>query len=49
VGGSGFFGHEITRQARLTGEQVVATFHSHALPIAGVEWRTLDITRLDPP
>jgi dTDP-4-dehydrorhamnose reductase len=47
VGGSGFLGQEITRQARLAGDRVVATFHSHALPIAGVDWRTLDIRRRD--
>lgn len=47
VGGSGFLGQEITRQARLAGNQVVATFHSHALPIADVDWRPLDIRDRD--
>ncbi len=47
VGGSGFLGQEVTRQARLAGDRVVATFHSHALPIAGVDWRALDIRRRD--
>jgi dTDP-4-dehydrorhamnose reductase len=47
VGGSGFLGQEITRQARLVGDRVVATFHRHALPIAGVDWRRLDIRGRD--
>ncbi|MEJ3749066.1 sugar nucleotide-binding protein [Actinomycetes bacterium KLBMP 9797] len=47
VGGSGFLGQEITHQARLAGNRVVATFHSHALPIAGLDWRALDIRHRD--
>jgi dTDP-4-dehydrorhamnose reductase len=47
VGGSGFLGQEVLRQARLAGTRVVATFHSHASPIAGVDWRALDIRRRD--
>lgn len=47
VGGSGFLGQEITRQARLVGDRVVATFHRHALPVAGVDWRRLDIRGRD--
>jgi dTDP-4-dehydrorhamnose reductase len=47
VGGSGFLGQEVARQARLAGDRVVATFHSHPLPIAGVDWRRLDIRRRD--
>jgi dTDP-4-dehydrorhamnose reductase len=47
VGGSGFLGQEVTRQARLAGNHVVATFHSHAAPIAGADWRRLDIRRRD--
>jgi len=47
VGGSGFLGQEVTRQARLAGDRVMATFHSHALPIAGIDWRPLDIRHRD--
>jgi dTDP-4-dehydrorhamnose reductase len=47
VGGSGFLGQEVIRQARLAGDRVVASFHRHALPIAGVDWRALDIRRRD--
>ncbi len=47
MGGSGFLGQEITRQARLAGDRVVATFHSHAPLTAGVDWRALDIRRRD--
>jgi NAD(P)-dependent dehydrogenase (short-subunit alcohol dehydrogenase family) len=45
VGASGFLGHEITRQAWLAGHRVVATFHRLAAPLAGVDWRALDIRR----
>jgi dTDP-4-dehydrorhamnose reductase len=47
VGGSGFLGREVTRQARLVGDPVMATFHSHTLSIAGVDWLPLDIRRRD--
>jgi dTDP-4-dehydrorhamnose reductase len=47
VGGSGFLGQEVTRQARIAGTRVVATFHSHALPIAAVDWQALDIRHRD--
>ncbi len=47
VGGSGFLGQEIARQAWRAGDRVVATFRSRALPIAGVDWRMLDIRRRD--
>lgn len=47
IGGSGFLGQEVTRQARLAGAGVGATFHSHALAIAGVDWRAVDIRRRD--
>jgi dTDP-4-dehydrorhamnose reductase len=43
VGGSGFLGMEITRQARRAGHPVVATFHSQVPSEQGVDWRTLDI------
>jgi dTDP-4-dehydrorhamnose reductase len=43
VGGSGFLGLEIVRQARLGGHSVAATFHSRVPAVAGVDWRTLDI------
>ena len=45
VGGSGFLGREVTRQARRAGTRVVATFHGHATATAGVDWRALDIRR----
>jgi len=45
VGGSGFLGQEVTRLARLAGDRVVTTFHTRAAPIAGVDWRPLDIRR----
>ena len=47
VGGSGFLGREVIRQARVAGMRVAATFHSHALPIAGVDWQALDIRHRD--
>lgn len=47
VGGIGFLGQEVTWQARRTGARVVATFHRRALPIAGVDWRALDIRHRD--
>jgi dTDP-4-dehydrorhamnose reductase len=47
VGGSGFLGREVTRQARIAGTRVVATFHRRPLPIAGVDWRALDIRDRD--
>jgi dTDP-4-dehydrorhamnose reductase len=47
VGGSDFLGQEVTRQARLAGNRVVATFHSHAPPTTGIDWRRLDIRRRD--
>lgn len=45
VGGSGFLGQEVARQARRAGKRVTATFHSRALAIGGVDWRPLDIRR----
>jgi dTDP-4-dehydrorhamnose reductase len=47
VGGSGFLGRTVTRQARLAGHRVIATFHANAQKAAGVEWRMLDIRRRD--
>jgi dTDP-4-dehydrorhamnose reductase len=47
VGGSGFLGREVIRQARLAGDRVVATYHSQPLPVAGVDWQALDIRRRD--
>ncbi|BCB82243.1 hypothetical protein GCM10022251_46720 [Phytohabitans flavus] len=43
VGGSGLLGRELTRQGRLAGHRVVATFHRGAPAVAGVDWRHLDI------
>ena len=47
VGGSGFLGQELTRQATAAGHRVVATYHHRAAPISGVDWRPLDIRRRD--
>jgi dTDP-4-dehydrorhamnose reductase len=47
VGGSGFLGLRITRQARLAGHRVVATCHASAPPAIDVDWRTLDIRNRD--
>jgi dTDP-4-dehydrorhamnose reductase len=47
VGGSGFLGLEITRQARLAGHSVTATFHSRVPAVADVDWRNLDIRHRD--
>lgn len=47
VGGSGFLGREITRQAVVAGEHVVATFHSGVASNRGVDWRAVDIRRRD--
>ncbi len=47
VGGSGFLGLEITRQAQLAGHSVTATFHTRVPSISGVGWRMLDIRHRD--
>ncbi|MFC4069003.1 sugar nucleotide-binding protein [Actinoplanes subglobosus] len=47
VGGSGFLGLELTRQARRAGHSVAATFHSRVPDVADVDWRSLDIRRRD--
>ncbi|WP_203840958.1 SDR family oxidoreductase [Winogradskya humida] len=43
VGGSGFLGREVARQAQLAGDRVTASFHSGPREIPGVEWHGLDI------
>ncbi|HEY5456244.1 MAG TPA: sugar nucleotide-binding protein [Acidothermaceae bacterium] len=47
VGGSGFLGLEITRQAQLASHNVLATFHKRAPTVSGVAWRMVDIRRRD--
>jgi hypothetical protein len=37
IGGSGFLGPRITRQAQLAGHSVTATFGTHVQPITGME------------
>ena len=43
IGGSGFLGLRVTRQAQLAGHNVVATFHTSVPPVPGADWRKLDI------
>jgi dTDP-4-dehydrorhamnose reductase len=45
IGGSGFLGRQITRQARLAGHRVIATSHESVPRTVGVDWRVLDIRR----
>ncbi len=47
VGGSGFLGLEITRQARRSGLNVAATFHNRVPAVADVNWKNLDIRHRD--
>ena len=47
IGGSGFLGRRVTRQAQLAGHRVTATFHANAPKTTGVDWRRLDIRRRD--
>jgi dTDP-4-dehydrorhamnose reductase len=47
IGGSGFLGRAVTRQALLAGHRVVATCHAHVPPADDVDWRTVDIRRRD--
>lgn len=47
IGGSGFLGLRITRQAQLAGHSVMATFHASDPPAADADWRKLDIRRRD--
>jgi dTDP-4-dehydrorhamnose reductase len=43
IGGSGFLGQRITRQARLAGQSVIAIYHANVPSTAGVDWRMVDI------
>jgi dTDP-4-dehydrorhamnose reductase len=43
IGGSGFLGQRITRQARLAGQSVIAIYHANVPSTAGVGWRMVDI------
>jgi dTDP-4-dehydrorhamnose reductase len=43
IGGSGFLGRRVTRQARLEGHRVIATFHASIPPATDADWRQLDI------
>jgi dTDP-4-dehydrorhamnose reductase len=45
IGGSGFLGRRITRQARLAGHSVIATGHANVPSTVGVDWRMVDIRR----
>ncbi|WP_369184089.1 NAD(P)-dependent oxidoreductase [Streptomyces sp. Y1] len=45
VGGSGFLGRELTRQAVAAGHAVTATFASRAGGVRGADWLPLDLRR----
>ena len=47
IGGSGFLGLRVTRQAQLAGHRVTATFHASRPPAADVDWRRVDVRRRD--
>ena len=47
IGGSGFLGRRITRQAQLAGHRVIATFHANVPSASDVDWRMVDIRRRD--
>jgi dTDP-4-dehydrorhamnose reductase len=47
IGGSGFLGLRLIRQARLAGHGVVATRHSSRPPSTDAEWRQTDIRNRD--
>jgi dTDP-4-dehydrorhamnose reductase len=47
IGGSGLLGLRLTRQARLSGHSVVASFHASVPPATDIDWRKLDIRRPD--
>jgi dTDP-4-dehydrorhamnose reductase len=43
IGGSGFLGLRVSRQAQLAGHRVVATFCTNASTTADVDWRMVDV------
>jgi dTDP-4-dehydrorhamnose reductase len=43
VGGSGFLGREVIRQALRAGHRVEATFHRRVPAVPDVDWRSLDL------
>ncbi|MGW7521131.1 SDR family oxidoreductase [Streptomyces sp. NPDC054796] len=45
VGGSGFLGRELTRQALATGHAVTATFATRPGDVSGVHWLRMDLCR----
>lgn len=45
VGGSGFLGREVVRQATAAGHAVAATFATRAGDLAGVHWLPMDLRR----
>ena len=45
LGGGGYLGQTLTRQAWLAGHEVIATCHAHAPPATDADWRTVDIRR----
>jgi dTDP-4-dehydrorhamnose reductase len=47
VGGSGFLGLRVTRQAQLAGHKVTGTFHASGPPAVDVDWRMVDIRHRD--
>jgi dTDP-4-dehydrorhamnose reductase len=47
IGGSGFLGREVTRQAQVAGHRVTATYHANVPLAAGADWRQVDIRRRD--
>jgi dTDP-4-dehydrorhamnose reductase len=47
IGGSGFLGRALMRQALLAGHRVTATFHAHVPSADGTDWRAMDIRRRD--
>lgn len=44
VGGSGYLGGEVVRQAAGAGHDVVATYMSHSAPAECAQWRRMDVT-----